>query len=250
MVNRISLTLALALILGGLSAAPLRAQTPVALQNATADFSQTGFAVGNSIDGNAAGNLGWAVDPQEGFSHTAAFETVSNVGGVGGSVLTFTLTQNYSFNPQHLLGKFRLSLTTDDRSTFADGLSTGGDVTASWTVLTPTTATAANGSSLSILGDGSVLSSGALPNTDIYTITAFTALTNITGVRLEALTDPSLPSNGPGRQPFNGNFVLSEFGVGITPAATPEPGSLALATAMFLIGTGLVARRRKSRKSA
>ncbi len=32
----------------------------------------------------------------------------------------------------------------------------------------------------------------------------------ITGIRLEVLTDKSLPKNGPGRAP-NGNFVLNEL---------------------------------------
>ena len=36
------------------------------------------------------------------------------------------------------------------------------------------------------------------PNTDIYTITAATGLTNIAGVRLETDADVSLPGDGPG----------------------------------------------------
>ena len=38
-----------------------------------------------------------------------------------------------------------------------------------------------------------------------------TSLSPITGIRLEVLEDPSLPFNGPGRQPTNGNFVLTEL---------------------------------------
>jgi hypothetical protein len=46
-----------------------------------------------------------------------------------------------------------------------------------------------------------------------YTVIAETSLTGITGVRLEALEDASLPMGGPGMQTINGNFVLSELEV-------------------------------------
>ena len=49
------------------------------------------------------------------------------------------------------------------------------------------------------------------------------SLTGITGIRLEALTDPSLPGQGPGRAP-NGNFVLNEFRVTAAPLNDPSKG--------------------------
>lgn len=216
------------------------AQTLVPLQKATATFSQAGDTVDRAIDG-VTDNFGWAIDAQEGVNQTAAFQTVSNVGSPGGSLLTFTFTQLHT-NPGHILGKFRLSATTDNRSSFADGLATGGNVTANWTVLGPSSAVSLNGATMSILGDGAVLSGGTRPNTDIYTITAPTSLIGITGIRLETLTDASLPVNGPGRA-FNGNFVLTEFRVGIT-AVTPEPGTWAMFVGMTVSG-GLFLKRRK-----
>jgi hypothetical protein len=51
-----------------------------------------------------------------------------------------------------------------------------------------------------------------------YTIQLKTELANLTAIRLEALSDDSLPGKGPGRSPSNGNFVLSEFSIGIQPA--------------------------------
>jgi hypothetical protein len=60
--------------------------------------------------------------------------------------------------------------------------------------------------------DGSILASGENPTPSVYTITANTKLTGITGIRLEVLPDDSLPAKGPGRAP-NGNFVLNEFKV-------------------------------------
>ncbi len=84
-----------------------------------------------------------------------------------------------------------------------------------WTVLTPDAAESSGGATLTKQADGAVLASGENPSKDVYTITAKTDLKHITGFRLEALTDPSLPSNGPGRA---GNFVLSAFKVKAGPA--------------------------------
>jgi len=116
-----------------------------------------------------------------------------------------------------MLGRFRLSVTTDDRNTLYDGLAARGEGTVNWTVLEPLSLYSSNGEILTKLPDHSIIVSGPLQNTDVFTITAATTLTGITGIRLEALTDPSLPFNGPGRQPANGNFVLSQFSVGIDP---------------------------------
>lgn len=202
----------------------------VGLQNATATFSQTyvaNFSVATAINGTANDSLGWSIYPQMGQPQTAVFETTADAGFLPGSILTFTLNHNYSAWGQHILGHFRLSATTDDRATFADGLASGGDVTANWIVLDPLSSTSGSGATLTKLADHSILASGYLPDTDIYTVTALTALTGITGFRLEALTDPSLPFGGPGRQNENGNFTLSEFSVEIS--AVPEPsGSLLL----------------------
>lgn len=209
---------------------------PVALQNATATFSQTlpyPFSVGLAIDGSFSGDFGWAVLRVPGdttTSETAVFETVADLGFAGGTNLTFTLSQLFSFPSQHNIGRFRLSATTDPRSAFADGLATGGDVTANWTVLHPLSATSTGGTILTILGDDSILASGPNPATSVYTVTASTSLIGITGFRLEVLEDPSLPFGGPGRQPQNGNFVLTEFQIDAVPAGVviPEPSTWTL----------------------
>jgi len=221
--------------------------SPIGLSNATATFSQNLFGVGFAIDGSTANGVGWAIDPQEGVNQTAVFETNVNVGLSGGSVFTFTLTQNYG--TQHDLGRFRLSVTTDDRSTFADGLATGGDVTATWILLTPNSVTSANGTTFTVLGDSSVRAGGPNPLTDVYTVTAFTPLVGITGVRLEVLSDPLLPFNGPGRHPTNGNFVLSELALDVVSAPAPEPataGLLLLSGGMFLLARRRLAARSNS----
>ena len=157
-----------------------------------------------------------------------------------GSLLTFQLFQ-INHNPQHTFGHFRLSVTTDDRSTFADGWATGGDVTANWQILSPLSSLATDGTILNAQADGSILASGLNSITSIYTITAMTSLENITGFRLEALEDPSLPFSGPGRYPANGNFVLTEFQVSVV--AVPEPH---LATAGLVAAVVFLWRRKRS----
>lgn len=74
-----------------------------------------------------------------------------------------------------------------------------------------------------LLDDGSVLLVGDPPATDTYTLTFETKLPTIVGLKLEALTDPSLPGTGPGRgDPKRTNFVLHEFTASVAPAAAPE----------------------------
>jgi hypothetical protein len=91
-----------------------------------------------------------------------------------------------------------------------------------WTVLTPASAKATTkGAVLTIQPDGSILASGKNETPETYRVSARTALTGITAIRLELLTDPSLPSRGPGRA-SNGNFVLNELRVRAAPAQEPK----------------------------
>src|SRR6185437_498316 len=58
---------------------------------------------------------------------------------------------------------------------------------------------------------------------ETFTISAHTRLKDITGFRLEALDDASLPAHGPGTAP-NGNFVLTRFVVSaVKENAKPTP---------------------------
>lgn len=68
--------------------------------------------------------------------------------------------------------------------------------------------------------DGSILVSGA-NGKDVYTLIAHTNLKGITGVRLEALADPSLPAGGPGRAQ-NGNFVVNEVKLSLANPSDPR----------------------------
>ncbi|RIK76680.1 MAG: hypothetical protein DCC68_18750, partial [Planctomycetota bacterium] len=86
-----------------------------------------------------------------------------------------------------------------------------------WTVLVPDRFASADGSTLSPLADGSLLSGGKRPERDTYTISATIppgdeSLGAVTAIRIETLADDSLPHKGPGRQD-NGNLHLSEVQV-------------------------------------
>ena len=92
---------------------------------------------------------------------------------------------------------------------------------AEWQVLDATSFKSTGGATLTKQEDKSILVSGKRPEHDAYEITARSTLTNISAVRLEALTDPSLPNTGPGRFD-NANFVLSEFELVAVSVADPK----------------------------
>jgi hypothetical protein len=79
-----------------------------------------------------------------------------------------------------------------------------------WQLLEPSELKSAQGATLVRQADGSVLSQGKRPDTDVYTFVTRTKLERFTGLRLELLTDDSLPHKGPGRQD-NGNLHLNEI---------------------------------------
>jgi hypothetical protein len=76
------------------------------------------------------------------------------------------------------------------------------------------------GATSEVLPDGSVLISGEVPDKDTYIIKARTKQRGLRGIRLDALTDPSLPGTGPGRgDETRPNFVLTKFSCDATPAS-------------------------------
>ena len=150
---------------------------------------------------------------------------------------TYNFTVTMNFGGDHTLGRFRLSTTTDDRATFADGLQNGGDVTANWTVLAPFNLVSVNGATMTVLTDNSILVGGPLTGIDVYTFSTNSAAVPVTGFRIELLLDGSLGNGGPGRA-SNGNFVLTEFAI----TAIPEPSTFLL----FGVGAlGLFSGRRR-----
>lgn len=87
----------------------------------------------------------------------------------------------------------------------------------SWTVAHPTAANSANGATLTIQPDGSILASGANPENDDHILTLRTMETNISALLIEALGDASLAKGRAGRT-GHGNAVLT----GLTVEAVSE----------------------------
>ena len=83
-----------------------------------------------------------------------------------------------------------------------------------WTPLAPGEVHATGGVVLKPLADDSVLASGDNAALTSYTVTANTTLQGITGLRIEALPDPSLPKGGPGRDGY-GHFRVTGIQVEI-----------------------------------
>ena len=94
--------------------------------------------------------------------------------------------------------------------------SEGAAANREWRTLQVTKFTSTGGEKHEILEDGSILLSGKVPATAIYTVEATSKLSSIAQLKLEALPHPSLPGKGPGRgDAQRPNFVLKEFAVNL-----------------------------------
>ncbi|WP_422926314.1 PSD1 and planctomycete cytochrome C domain-containing protein [Singulisphaera sp. PoT] len=90
-----------------------------------------------------------------------------------------------------------------------------------WETPEPIQWSAKQGSILKALLDRSILAVGKRPESDSYTIRLSTERTGLRGLRLDVLTDETLPSQGPGRAE-NGNLHLSEIRVKAYPKGKAE----------------------------
>jgi WD40 repeat protein len=96
-------------------AAPLakpKEMKKVSLQNAKANFLQTGFNVALTVDGNAGNQNAWAIGSGGGIVHWATYETKAAIANDGGTLLKIVIHQNHVAK-EHLLGRFRISVSTD-----------------------------------------------------------------------------------------------------------------------------------------
>src|SRR5207253_8802605 len=92
-----------------------------------------------------------------------------------------------------------------------------------WTVVRPTLDDlSANGQKYYLQKDGSFLGQGGNQNKSRLKLTVRTNMQNITAIRLELLTDPSLPLGGPGRSIQKGMCALTEFEVEAASAEAPD----------------------------
>ena len=93
-----------------------------------------------------------------------------------------------------------------------------------WHPLPPENLRTQSGSTLTAQADHSILASDHTPETEnayIGTHLDPAQLPHITAVKIEALPDPSLPHNGPGRA-GNGNFVLNDLSLTSTGSLKPR----------------------------
>ncbi len=84
------------------------------------------------------------------------------------------------------------------------------DFRASWRVLDGAAFQAENGSIGTPQTDGSLLFAGERPEKETYQFVFTGNFHSVTAIQIEAISDPTLPFQGPGRQD-NGNFHLSEM---------------------------------------
>jgi hypothetical protein len=99
---------------------------PVAIKSASADFSQANFPVLNAIQTKP--DSGWAVMPEFGKTHIAIFVLASPIGADDATTLTFVLEQMTGF-ANHLVGRFRLSVTTADPALLGTAAELPRDIT-------------------------------------------------------------------------------------------------------------------------
>ncbi len=105
-----------------------------------------------------------------------------------------------------------------------------GTPKAEWRLIDWTNAVSKGGATLRKLEDGSYLAEGKNADQDEYTFIAPLQGGRITGIRLDAMADPSLKAKGPGRAD-NGNFGLSRIHVAIRSPGESKPQEAALTKA-------------------
>jgi serine/threonine protein kinase len=94
--------------------------------------------------------------------------------------------------------------------------------TSPWTVLKPLEMKSDGGATLKLLDDRSVLVGGEHPEKDVYVLTFRELPAQIHALRLEALTNDTLPNKGPGRHPNPDLiFVLSTIKAELEPPKGP-----------------------------
>lgn len=84
----------------------------VKLKNPRATFEQKGLAVAGAIDADTVTSA-WAIDPQFGKDHAAAFDFEKPVGFANGTV--FTVTMSFNTNTGHGIGRPRISISTNEK---------------------------------------------------------------------------------------------------------------------------------------
>jgi WD40 repeat protein len=87
--------------------------SPRKVATAKASFSQGGFSPAAAVDGNEKDQGGWAIHPRGGAIQWLTGAFAAPIDHEGGVELVFEIHQ-YHDAPDHRLGRFRISVTTDE----------------------------------------------------------------------------------------------------------------------------------------
>lgn len=197
---------------------------PVRITGSSADFSQEGFSPAATYDGSP--RTGWAIHGPGNWNVRRVVEYRLDI-PAGAPLRRFRVTVDQQYGGGHTLGCFRLGLAvpgsasarlegpTHLEQSFRAWLERESARSAAWSVLAPQKATS-NLPLLSPQPDGSILVSGDMSKRDEYRATLAPASHPVRSLRLEAIPDPALPRQGPGRVYYEGpigDFFLSELAV-------------------------------------
>jgi hypothetical protein len=105
----------------------------------------------------------------------------------------------------------------------------GGEL--GWHVQAPTSVTSRDGTTLTVLDDHSILSSGELPEREVYTVRFRSDLESVRALRLEALTHEDFTHQSLSRGD-NGNFVLTGVEIEVRPPGDEAPKAVKIAVAL------------------
>ncbi len=125
-------------------------------------------------------------------------------------------------------------LLSEENTALADAWDRARASDAALQTLKPEVFVSTEGCKLERLPDDSILAGGATPDKDTVTITGTTTSERVTALRLDLLTDDSLPARGPGRA-SNGNLHVSEVEVRVfrPGASQPDAAPIRRATSDF-----------------
>jgi Protein of unknown function (DUF1553)/Protein of unknown function (DUF1549) len=113
-------------------------------------------------------------------------------------------------------------LLTAENEALVHAWEDGGGGREAWQPLVLETYTTTLGGTLTRQPDGSLLAGVPFPDTNAYVLTAASPIPSVTALRLELLTDPSLPLMGPGCA-ANGNLHLTSLEMCVFPAGGAAP---------------------------
>ncbi|HEX3726678.1 MAG TPA: DUF1553 domain-containing protein, partial [Pirellulales bacterium] len=107
---------------------------------------------------------------------------------------------------------------------FATWLADAKSAAPKWLIVEAESVKSDGGAKLIRQEDGSYLATDKNPSQDVYTFVVRTKQKRLTAVRLDVLSDPSLPGGGPGRAD-NGSFALSDFQLWAAAPGVKSPGA-------------------------